>query len=63
MYIEAAGYWVKPHTYYFQKPSQTDTITIPLSGKKYHIEIQGYNIGSYTGGGVAYAFDFGFSKS
>lgn len=63
MYIEAAGYWVKPHTYYFQKPSQTDIITVPLSGMKYHIEIQGYNIGSYAGSGTAYAFDFGFSKS
>ena len=63
MYIEAYGYWVKPHTYYFQNPSQTDTIRIPLSGKKYHIEIQGYNIGNHSGSRTAYAFTFGFSKS
>lgn len=63
MYIEAHGYWAKPHTYYFQKPSQTKAITVSLSGMKYRIEIQGYNIGNHSGNYNAYTFTFGFSKS
>lgn len=61
-YIEAYGYWVKLHTYYFQKPSQTKTITVSLSGMKYRIEIQGYNIGNHAGNYNAYTFTFGFRR-